>query len=281
MQIIVEGGINMGVERILVIGKTQPDWAEREDDLVSCTVGITNGFEWRRLRHAKLSHVRELRTFTWAEIDMVSPKGAKRDPRPESRILNRVNPSPILVIGRLESKPVRKWYIEQCIQTSVAQMQREKKTLGIVKPLDLEFTIGKPKKVHEEEAQPSLLDWFGVDDPNSAYMKKEIERKKKYASKKVEVRFQFRCGPDCETKSPHNMIMLDLELFMLFNNCSSRRDSFEEAVDCMSKRIEKEHRDKDVFLGLGTHRGYPFKSYMVGSAMRFNKGLSSQQPLEV
>ncbi|MFW9887988.1 MAG: hypothetical protein ACFFER_07390 [Candidatus Thorarchaeota archaeon] len=271
----------MVVEKLLIIGKTQPDWAKREGDIVSCTVGITNGFEWRRLRHAKLSHVRELRTFTWAEIDMVSPTGANRDPRSESRMLNRANPSPINVIDRLENKQARKWYIEQCVQQSVAQMQDEKKTLGIVKPLDLEFTIGKPKETVEDEAQVSLLDWFAVDDPSLYYLKEQIERKKEYASKKVEVRFQFRCGPDCETKRPHDMIMLDIELFMLFNNCSSRRDSFEAAVDCMSKRIEKEHRNKDVFLGLGTHRGYPFKSYMVGSAMRFDKGLSSKQPTEV
>jgi hypothetical protein len=269
------------VEKVLIIGKTQPDWAKREGDLVSCTVGITKRFEWRRLRHARLSMVRKLRIFTWAEMDIVRPKGANRDPRPESREFNPVNPRPIRVLYQISDVDVRRWYVEHCVQPSIAHMQRRKRTLGIVRPVDLEFTIGKPTKKEDEENQSTLLDWLAVDDPKMEYLRRQIDWKRTYAKKNIEVRFQFRCGSECEVKKKHDMKMLDIELFMLYNNCSSRRQTFEATIDCMASRIEKEHRNKDIFLGVGTHRRYPFKSYMVGSAMRFLKGLTPQQPLEI
>ncbi len=260
----------MGVEKLLIIGKTQPDWDKREGDIVSCTVGITERFDWRRLRHARLSTVVDLRTFTWAEIDMVQPSGSNRDPRPESRELNPSVMNPITISERIADKGIRRGYVEACVQHSVASMRNEQKTLGIIKPLDLQFEINKnPQKV-EGETQTSLLDWMSSDDPSVLRLKRDIAWKKEYAKKPIEVRFQFFCGPECELKNGHNMKVLDLELFMLYRNSTKGR-TMDEAIEAMFQKIEADNKKLDIYLGLGTHRYYPFQSYMVGSSIRFMK----------
>jgi hypothetical protein len=259
------------VERILVIGKTQPDWDKREGDIVSCTVGITPECHWRRIRHAPLSSVKELRTFTWADIDMVSPKGPKRDPRPESRELNPTVKDPIRVDRRILDRGIRRGYVEACIQTSIAKMRAGKKTLGIIRPLDLDFKITKSPEKKDYETQMSLLDWMASDDPYAAKLARDIAWKKEYAKKPIEVRFQFYCGDECELENGHDMKVLDIELFMLYRHSATKGRSMDEAIEVMARKIESDNKKLDIFLGLGTHRYYPFKSYMVGSSMRFQK----------
>ena len=268
----------MVVEKVLIIGRTQPDWSRREGDLVSCTVGITPRFEWRRLRYARLDQVRDLRIFTWAKIDMVPPRVRhSRDPRPESRELNPRNPNPIEVLYQIRDRAVRKWYVERCVQPSIKHMMRNRRTLGIVKPIDLEFEI-RPITARTTRPEPTLLDWFDVDDPTFERQRREYQWKREYASKYIEVKFKFRCGEECEIKGKHNMRVLDIELFQLYRHCSVNH-AIEEIIECMSTKIERVHATSDIYLGLGTHRQYPFWRYMVGSVMRFPKGLVAQKPL--
>ncbi len=264
----------MVVERILVIGRTQPDWDKREGDIVSCTVGITEDCQWRRLRHAALSSVIGLRTFTWSDIDMIQPSGKYRDPRPESRELNPRVKDPIIVNNRILDKSVRRGYVEACVEPSVARMRMEKKTLGIIKPVDLEFEITKNPEKKEDESELTLLDFMDSDDENAAKMARDIAWKKEYAKYPIEVRFSFRCGDECETKKPHDMKVLDIELFMLYRHSTKGRN-MDEAIEVMSKKIERDNANLDIYLGLGTHRYYPFKSYMVGSSMRFKKDIKA------
>lgn len=266
-------------EKVLIIGRTQPDWSDSEGDLVSCTVGVTPDFEWRRLRFAKLGQVRNLRVFTWTTIDMLPTTGRSRDPRPESRIINPYNPNPIDVHNQIESPAVRRWYIQQCVQPSAFDMQRNKRTLGIIKPVDLEFKIHLLKS-DPKPSKPTILDWARYTDPAFERMYKELQWKREYAAKQVEVKFKFRCGPQCEAKRKHNMKVLDIELFMLYRHCVAGCTQ-EEAIERMTRKIESEHQ-KDVYLGLGTHRRYAFtRNYMVGSVMRFQKTVKAQRPLVV
>lgn len=269
----------MVVERILVIGKTQPDWANREDDLVSCTVGINEQLEWRRMRHATLSSVQPLRTFTWADIDLVEPTGPYRDPRPESRELNPSQDGPIEVIGRVEDKSLRRGYTEACVEPSIAHMRKKRKTLGIIKPIELDFEILEKIPKKEKEVQTSLLDWLSADDPYMRKLAKDRKWKKQYAEKPVEVRFHFYCGDSCQDEcnlksGKHDFKVLDIELFMLFRHCSKKGRTIDEAIELMAQKIESDNSKLDIFLGVGTHRYYPFQSYMVGSSMRFKKDIA-------
>jgi hypothetical protein len=94
--------------------------------------------------------------------------------------------------------------------------------------------------------------------------------KEEYAKKPFEVKFKFTCGPKCEHL--HRMKVLDLELFMLYQHLYRRYQNQETAFEKMYDAIEKQHREKDVYLGLGTHLLYPFIGFMIGSVIRLKKG---------
>jgi hypothetical protein len=188
---------------------------------------------------------------------------------------------PIRVQDRIFDKGIRKGIVEACVQRSVAKMRKAKKTLGIIKPVDLDFEIIKNPVKKDDESQTMLLDWMESVDPAAARMKRDIAWKKQYAQKPIEVRFSFNCGEECEVKDRHDMKVLDIELFMLYRHSATKGRSMDEAIEVMAKKIETDNAKLDIFLGLGTHRYYPFKSYMVGSSMRFKKDVIAKPTLQM
>lgn len=262
----------MPTERIFVIGKTAPEWSEKKRQLMVCTVGITENFEWRRLHPILIEDIENLHNFSWVNVRLSTKR--LPDPRPESRRVSR-EPNRIEVVRQVTNPSVRKWYVEKCVQPSIEGMKRDRRTLGIVKPIIDSVEIVPVEKKAEKELQLPITLWAST--PYIARQVSQEKWKKEYAEKEFEVRFEFTCGEECEHK--HNMRVLDIEPFMLYQNLYRRWEDRKIVFEKMYQAIEKEHKTKDIYLGLGTHLKYPFIGFMIGSVMRFKKGLSMTKPL--
>lgn len=262
----------MSTERILVIGKTAPEWSEKKRQLMVCTVGVTSNFGWRRLYPIFIEDIEKLHNFSWVDVKL-SPRRLP-DRRPETRRVSR-EPNRIKMIRQVTNPSVRKWYIEKCVQPCIAKMKRDHRTLGIVKPTINSVKIVPIEKKAEKELQLPITLWAST--PYIARQVSQERWKKDYAAKDFEIRFKFRCGEECEHE--HNMKILDIELFMLYQNLYRRWENRKIVFEKMYHAIEKEHKTKDIYLGLGTHLRYPFVGFMIGSIMRFKKGLSMTKPL--
>jgi len=264
----------MPTERLFVIGKTAPEWSKKKRQLMICTVGITPDFEWRRLYPIFIKDIENLHNFSWVDVKLSTKR--LPDPRPETRKVSR-EPNHIKIVRQVTNPSVRKWYIEKCVQPSIERMKRKHRTLGIVKPKIDSIEIAPITKKVEKKPQLPLTLWA-----STPYIARQVSKekwKKEYAKKEFEVRFKFTCGEECEHK--HNMKVLDMELFMLYQHLYRRWHDRENVFEKMHQAIEKEHSKKDVYLGLGTHLKYPFIGYMIGSIIRFKKGLPVTRPLFV
>lgn len=259
-------------ERILVIGKTAPEWSGKKRQLMVCTVGITPNFEWRRLYPIFVGDIEKLHNFSWVDVKLSSKR--LPDPRPETRRVSR-EPNPVKIVRKVTNPSIRKWYIEKCVQPSIERMKGDCRTLGIVKPIIDSVKIVPIEKKVEKEPQLPITLWA-----STPYISRQVSQekwKKEYAKKDFEIRFKFNCGEECKHK--HDMKVLDIELFMLYQHLYRRWQNREIVFEKMYQAIEKEHKSKDVYLGLGTHLRYPFIGFMIGSIMRFKKGLSMTKPL--
>ncbi|MFX0170882.1 MAG: hypothetical protein ACFE9L_03080 [Candidatus Hodarchaeota archaeon] len=254
-------------EEIIIIGRASPEWRDKYGQMTVCTVGITNDLQWRRLYNFNISDLKYVHNWSIIEVDL-EREGVK-DPRPETHRILSNKPNYLKVKGKIDESEERREYIEKLVRPSVKVMQQNKETLGIVKPINLTYkirSIDLEEYKRKKKPKPmSLQRWFDLEE-----FQKE-GRLRRYAERDYEIRFKFRCGNSCETQNPHNMIVLDLELFMLYKHVAKKYDDSKTILSKMKEKIEKEHSTKDVYLGLGTHLYYPFKSYMIGSVMRFKK----------
>ena len=101
-----------------------------------------------------------------------------------------------------------------------------------------------------------------------------------YAKKNFEVRFKFKCGPNCQL-AHHNMKVLDIEFFMLFRHVFQKYQNMQTTFEKMNDKLQEELASKDVYFTLGTHSSYPFLIYMIGNVIRIKKSVSAVKPLEV
>lgn len=253
------------VERALIIGKTAPEWSKKKRELTVCTVGITPTFEWRRFYPVFASDLDRIHNFCWVDVK-VSTKRLP-DPRPETRRVLRTSDC-IIEVGKIADQSVRKWYVEKCAQPCVEELKRQHKTIGIVKPIVREVKIAPIEARSEKATQLPLTLW--VTNPYVSRLVAQEKWKVDYAKKPFEVKFKFTCGSRCEHE--HRMKVLDLELFMLYRNLYGRYHDQDTVFEKMRQEIEKQHREKDVYLGLGTHLSYPFVGFMIGSVIRLDKG---------
>jgi hypothetical protein len=200
------------------------------------------------------------------------------DPRPESRKVIRNGGRAVAEVGRIEDPRVRKWYAEKLLRPCSRTMLENKETIGIVKPevVSYDITEFEPKKNPlNDEAQTTLSTWLDFYDPRRA----QEEYKKAYATKDFELRFQFRCGPHCKAEKWHNMKVLDLEAFMLYRNVSKKYSDFPTIFQKMKDKITQLFEKDDIYFALGTHRLYPFHSFMIGAMIYIKKGTPELAPM--
>ena len=240
-----------------------------------CTGGITPALEWRRLYPIVIEDLAHLHAFSW--IDVRTTTEGVGDPRPESRKVVRTNGNTIQEVDRITDPRVRKWYMEKLLDECPDEMKGRHQTVGLVRPRVISYDIFdfEPKKNPLNDAEQTTLGkWFNFFDAERA----QIEYKRAYAAKDFELRFVFKCGPKCRSEKGHNMKVLDLEAFMLYRHVSERYSDQPTIFQKMKDKISQIFQDNDVYFALGTHRLYPFHSYMIGAMIYIKKGTSALAP---
>jgi hypothetical protein len=261
----------------LILGRAAPEWSSKKRDLLICTGGVTENFEWRRLYPILIQDISKIHGFSWVDVRIT--REGLADPRPESRKVVRECGSYLTEIGRVEDEGVRKWYVESLVRDCVEVMKAKHETMGIVKPIieSVEIDEVEPAPT-DDEKQTTLSLWA-----SHPYFNKQatIEKwKREYAKKDFEVRFKFKCGSKCQLDH-HNMKVLDIEFFMLYRHVFTKYQDIAVTFQKMKEKLEKELADKDFYFTLGTHSSYPFLSYMIGSVIRIKKGVKAIKPLKV
>jgi hypothetical protein len=260
-----------------VLGKAAPEWSNKKRDLLVCTGGVTKDLEWRRLYPILIQDIGRIHNFSWIEVKVT--REGLADPRPESRKVAREDGPNLTEISRVENDGIRKWYVESLVRDCVDVMRTKHETMGIVKPFIDSFEINEVEPTpSDDEKQTTLSLWAA----HPYFDKQEaLEKwKKTYAKKGFEVRFRFRCGPNCRLDH-HSMKVLDIEFFMLYRHVFKRYQDIPVTFQKMKEKLEKEFAEKDIYLTLGTHSSYPFLVYMIGSVIRIRKGVKAVKPLEV
>ena len=267
----------MPTEKILITGKAAPHWSRKKRELTICCGGITENFEHRRLYPIPIKDIDKIHNFSWIEAKVT--KQNLPDPRPESRKLLRHLPNYLKVIGRVENHGARKYYLDKCVRPCVEVMKEKRETLGIIKPVikSMEITeveLKPPEELHDD--QTTLAIWANI--PSISGQIAYEDWSKAYAVKNFEVRARFTCGEKCQLNE-HNMKVLDIEFFMLYQHMYRRYHDKKIAFEKMREKIESENRLKDIYFAMGTHSRYPFVSFMVGSTIRIRKGTKAIPPI--
>jgi hypothetical protein len=260
------------------MGRAAPEWSNRKRDLTVCTGGITQKLEWRRLFPIVIEDLDKLHGFSWVDVKVT--RDGVGDPRPESRKVVRGYGQAVTEVGKVSDHSIRKWYVEKLVRDCSESMKEAHETVGIVKPQIISYDVVEfePKKNPlNDEAQTTLSTWVTFFDPRKA----QDDYKKEYATKDFEVRFKFKCGPKCRLENGHDMKVLDLQAFMLYRNVSRRYSDMPTIFQKMKDKLNDTIMRNDVYFVLGTHRLYPFQSYMIGALVSIKKGTVATQPLEV
>jgi hypothetical protein len=258
------------------MGRAAPEWSKRKWNLTVCTGGVTEGLTWRRLYPIVVEDLPNLHAFSWIEVKTGAASGG--DPRPESRTVVRTNGNTIREVGRVTDPRVRKWYVEKLLGDCSEEFKERRQTIGIVKPEVISYDINdfEPKKSPlNDQEQTTLGKWMNFFDAQAA----QLAYKKAYAAKDFELRFQFRCGPNCRAEKEHNMKVLDLEAFMLYRHVAERYPDHPTIFQKMKDKIAEIFERNDVYFALGTHRLYPFASYMIGAMIYIKKGTPALAPM--
>ncbi len=259
------------------MGRAAPEWSNRKRNLIVCTGGVTPNLEWRRLYPIIVEDLENLHNFSWVDVK-VTNEGVG-DPRPESRKVVRGYGKAVTEVGRETDHRIRKWYVEKLARDCSEAMKVKHETLGIVKPEVISFDITEfesKKNPLNDEAQTTLSTWGTFFDSRQA----QEDYKRVYASKEFELKFKFKCGSKCQSEHGHNMKVLDLEAFMLYRHVSERYPDLPTIFQKMKDKLNDVFMRNDVYFALGTHRLYPFHSFMIGALISIKKGTSAMAPVQ-
>jgi hypothetical protein len=242
--------------RVLILVMTYPLPSRGYRETI-CTGGITEAGEWVRLypidyRYRPMRQ--QFRKYQWIEVELAD-RGTKNDKRKESR-------SPKLESIRMIGEPLstknnwrdRKEHIDKLPVSTVHELkllyEKERVSLGIVKPTKvLDLTIELSEREWKSEWDMALRQ-FNLFGPPPKPLKK-IPYKFSYV---------FECA---DSTKPHNAMIEDWELGVLYLKEVNRLGSEEKAAESVKNKYLKElcseNRDTHFFMGTT----FPFNSWVV------------------
>ncbi len=242
--------------KVLVTVMTYPHPSETYQELV-CTAGITEDGKWVRLYpidYRYQTRERQFHKYQWIEVDL-EPQGSGNDNRKESR-------KPVLDSIRILGKPLstkeawreRRRIIDRMPHRTLEELhalhEEDRTSLGIVRPAkvrDLTISPADPEWKPEWQALFTQMRLFGPPQ--------KPLRKLPY-----KFRYVFECNGDAK---PHEIMIEDWELGVLFLNEASRLGSDEAAAESVKKKFLGElcRADKDMRFFMGTT--FPFNTWLV------------------
>lgn len=125
-----------GTSEAIILVKASPHVGQKHGETVCCA-GVTDKGEWLRLYPVSFRTLDEAKQFGRWDRVRFNWKMPQDDTRPESR---RIDHQSIQVIGELK-KSERENLLSRIEVTSIKKVMEEGKTLALLRPRDLKFSI--------------------------------------------------------------------------------------------------------------------------------------------
>ncbi len=219
-------------ERVLILVRAIPKKSEKYGRLV-CVAGINDDNEFRRL------YPYTLRTARFHKKDIIEVEAGEnpRDKRKESR---RISGETRLAGHVDDSEAVRRL---TPLITSIAKLEKEERTLGVIKPelLDARVTVNSTNVLDEQ----TYLD-------TASELGMAVKEKVKLP---VSASYVFRCNdPGCScSKKPHDIVVIDWEVNELARNVMKRTTDKREIGEKIRAKLFNFMKTRDFYLFVGTH----------------------------
>ena len=242
-----------GTSEAIILVKASPQVGKKHGETVCCA-GVSDAGEWVRLYPVTFRTLDQASRFRrWDRIRFRWQK-PKDDPRPESL---RVDHQSIEIIGELKQKE-RHNFLQRIEVSSINKVKAESKTLALLRPRDLKFSIEKKsddalveekRKFAESAAQADMFN----SSPLIPYDPCPYVFKYSYVTDDGE-----RMGT-CQ----------DWETDATFYNWS-RHYGEQKALENMQRVFGEEYPSKGMVFAMGTHSLYP-DTWLINGIIRLDE----------
>jgi hypothetical protein len=242
-----------GTSEAIILVKASPQVGKKHGETVCCA-GVNDAGEWVRLYPVTFRTLDQASQFRrWDRIRFRWQK-PKDDPRPESL---RVDHQSIEIIGELKQKE-RLNFLHRLEVSSINKIKAEGKTLALLRPRDLKFSIEKKsgdalveekKKFAESAAQADMFN----SSPLIPYEPCPYVFKYSYVTDDGE-----RTGT-CQ----------DWETDATFYNWN-RHYGEQKALENMQRVFGEEYPNKGMVFAMGTHSLYP-DTWLINGIIRLDE----------
>jgi hypothetical protein len=247
----------METRKILIATKTYPSISTKYQETV-CTAGILlseeeNPLQWIRIYPIRYRYLDfDKRYPRWAIVS-AKIKRNDQDYRPESF---RIDDNSLQIIRKIDTTnnwQERKSLVLSLQFRSIADIQAQGKSLGIIKPKSIERFFSKKTSREWNQKQQAVLNQLDLFEPNI-----DLE--------KIPYKFFYQFTD--EDNVPHKYSISDWEIMELYRKCRDRSqlsglEAEQYALEKVRQKLEDDFLEsKDLYFIVGNLKNHA-KSFMI------------------
>jgi hypothetical protein len=247
----------METRKILIATKTYPSISTKYQETV-CTAGILlseeeNPLQWIRIYPIRYRYLDfDKRYPRWAIVS-AKIKRNDQDYRPESFKIDDNYLEIIRKIDTTNNWQERKSLVLSLQFRSIADIQAQGKSLGIIKPKSIERFFSKKTSREWNQKQQAVLNQLDLFEPNI-----DLEK----------IPYQFVYQFTDEDNVPHKYSISDWEIMELYRKCRDRSqlsglEAEQYALEKVRQKLEDDFLEsKDLYFIVGNLKNHA-KSFMI------------------
>ena len=247
----------METRKILIATKTYPSISTKYQETV-CTAGILlseeeNPLQWIRIYPIRYRYLDfDKRYPRWAIVS-AKIKRNDQDYRPESFKIDDNSLEIIRKIDTTNNWQERKSLVLSLQFRSIADIQAQGKSLGIIKPKSIERFFSKKTSREWNQKQQAVLNQLDLFEPNI-----DLEK----------IPYQFFYQFTDEDNVPHKYSISDWEIMELYRKCRDRSqlsglEAEQYALEKVRQKLEDDFLEsKDLYFIVGNIKNHA-KSFMI------------------
>jgi len=247
----------METRKILIATKTYPSISTKYQETV-CTAGILlseeeNPLQWIRIYPIRYRYLDfDKRYPRWAIVS-AKIKRNDQDYRPESFKIDYNSLEIIRKIDTTNNWQERKSLVLSLQFRSIADIQAQGKSLGIIKPKSIERFFSKKTSREWNQKQQAVLNQLDLFEPNI-----DLEK----------IPYQFFYQFTDEDNVPHKYSISDWEIMELYRKCRDRSqllglEAEQYALEKVRQKLEDDFLEsKDLYFIVGNIKNHA-KSFMI------------------
>lgn len=247
----------METRKILIATKTYPSISTKYQETV-CTAGILlseeeNPLQWIRIYPIRYRYLDfDKRYPRWAIVS-AKIKRNDQDYRPESFKIDDNSLEIIRKIDTTNNWQERKSLVLSLQFRSIADIQAQGKSMGIIKPKSIERFFSKKTSREWNQKQQAVLNQLDLFEPNI-----DLEK----------IPYQFVYQFTDEDNVPHKYSISDWEIMELYRKCRDRSqlsglEAEQYALEKVRQKLEDDFLEsKDLYFIVGNLKNHA-KSFMI------------------